>query len=279
MEQSEEAWLSLRASGRGRWWQLIHLPVDGAVWPVTPAAPAQQQPSHQAEEGWRVAQVHSQTNLVLQPVEEGVIEIHNDVTGSPGDSYQAKHTSAEKRNGPAQRQERLHWWALSEGRTLHTHHRQQTSQDRGHAGEHHEGPRYLTKMMRTLRPNPDWRSSSPDQKWWNNKYVWDRSSIPAGRVAEPAEICTAHTDRCLCCATGTPSTAPSCNHWLWWCWRPHKQCCATVAAGWQRPLLQTPGGRGRSQGAEQPFWPCFTRSDAVKCRKSVEKCVGHRRLY
>lgn len=115
-EQSVGAWLSLRASGdfigkswriyvikgRGRWWQFIHLPVHGAGWPVTPAAPAQHQPSHQAEEGWRVAQIHNQTDLVLQPVEEEVIEIHNNVTGSPGDCYQAKHSRAEKRNGPAQ---------------------------------------------------------------------------------------------------------------------------------------------------------------------------------
>lgn len=116
-------------------------------------------------------------------------------------------------------------------------------------------------------------------KWWNNKYIRDRPSIPAGHVAEPAEICTAQTDRCLCCATDTPSTAPPCNHWLWWCWCPHKMCCTAAEAGWQRPLLQTPGGRGRSQGAEQPCWPCYTRSDTVKCRKSVEKCVGHRRLW
>lgn len=38
--------------------------------------------------------------------------------------------------------------------------------------------------------------------------------VPAGRVATPAETCTARTGKYQCCARHTPSTGPSCTRWL-----------------------------------------------------------------
>lgn len=88
-----------------------------------------------------------------------------------------------------------------------------------------------------LRPNTDWRSSPREHRWWNNKYVRDGPSIHAGRVAEPAEICAACTYRCRRHSLHSSIMYPLAVTTL----------APTSAAGWQRPLPQSPGGRGRSQ--------------------------------
>lgn len=88
--------------GRGRWWWLIPLHMEGTPRPVATAAPAQHQSSSQTEAGRGVAEIHGQANLVLHPAgEEGVVELHDDIVGGPGHGDQAEQAGTEKTNPPA----------------------------------------------------------------------------------------------------------------------------------------------------------------------------------
>lgn len=86
--------------GESRW------PVDGAVWPVTSAAPARPQPSHQAEVGWHVPRHKAgrTSYLMVSLVVQATVTRQNK-------PVQRKQVAA---------QQQLHQWAPDEARTPYT---------------------------------------------------------------------------------------------------------------------------------------------------------------